>query len=46
LAEEELAVAEKTVEWLTIGKGKRKAAPTRAKVYAEMDEPVSNLTTH
>jgi hypothetical protein len=44
-AEEESAAVEKAVESLTVGKGKRKAAPTRAKVYAEMDEPVSDLTT-
>jgi hypothetical protein len=42
-AEEELAAAEKGVESLTVGKGKRKAAPARAKVYATMDEPVSSL---
>jgi hypothetical protein len=42
-AEKEPAAAEKGVESLTIGKGKRKAAPTRAKVYATMDEPVSSL---
>jgi hypothetical protein len=35
--------AEKAVESSTIGQGKRKAAPTRAKVYATMDEPVSNV---
>jgi hypothetical protein len=35
--------AEKVVESLTIGKGKRKAAPTRAKVYGEVDGPVSTL---
>jgi hypothetical protein len=28
---------------LAVGKGKRKVAPTRAKVYAEVDSPVSNL---
>jgi hypothetical protein len=42
-AEEEPAVAEKAVESSTAGKGKRKAAPTRAKVYAETGETVSNL---
>jgi hypothetical protein len=42
-AEEEPAAAEKTVESSTVGKGKRKAAPARAKVYAEMDEPVSTI---
>jgi hypothetical protein len=36
-------VAEKVVESLTIGKGKWKAAPARAKVYATMDEPVSSV---
>jgi hypothetical protein len=44
-AEEEPVVAEKGVESSTVGKGKRKAAPARAKVYATMDEPVSDLTT-
>jgi hypothetical protein len=43
--EEELAVAENVVELSTVGKGKRKAVPTRAKVYAEVDGPVSNLTS-
>jgi hypothetical protein len=28
----------------TIGKGKRKVAPARAKVYAPMDELVSSVT--
>jgi hypothetical protein len=42
-AEEEPAAAEKAVESLTVGKGKRKAAPARAKVYAAIDEPVSSL---
>jgi hypothetical protein len=42
-AEEEPAAAEKGVELSTVGKGKRKAAPARAKVYAEMDEPVSTI---
>jgi hypothetical protein len=46
LAEEELVTAEKGIESSTINKGKRKAAPARAKVYAEMDEPVSNLLSH
>jgi hypothetical protein len=44
--EEEPAAAEAAVESSTVGKGKRKAVPARAKVYAEMDEPVSDLTTH
>jgi hypothetical protein len=39
-AEEELAVVEKAVESSTVRKGKRKAAPTRAKVYAAVDGPV------
>jgi hypothetical protein len=34
-AEEEPAVVEKGVESSTVGKGKRKAAPARAKVYAD-----------
>jgi hypothetical protein len=34
---------EKGIELSTIGKGKRKVAPTRAKVYVAMDEPVSDL---
>jgi hypothetical protein len=41
--EEELAAAENVVKSSTIGKGKRKAAPARGKVYATMDEPVSSL---
>jgi hypothetical protein len=44
LAEEDLAAAEKAVESSTVGKGKRKAAPARAKVYATMDELVSSTT--
>jgi hypothetical protein len=44
-AEEELAVAEKVVESLTVRKGKQKAAPTRAKVYAAVDGLVSTLTS-
>jgi hypothetical protein len=42
-AEEKPVAAEKGVESSTIRKGKRKAAPARAKVYTEMDEPVSDL---
>jgi hypothetical protein len=42
---EEPAAAEIVVESLMVGKGKRKAAPTRAKVYVAVDEPVSDLTT-
>jgi hypothetical protein len=45
-ADEELAAVEKVVELLTVRKGKWKAALTRAKVYAEMDGPVSRLTSH
>jgi hypothetical protein len=41
--EEEPVAAEKAVESSTVGKGKRKAAPARAKVYATMDEPVSSV---
>jgi hypothetical protein len=43
LAEEELVAVEKVVESSTVGKGKRKAAPARAKVYATMDELVSSV---
>jgi hypothetical protein len=42
-AEEEPAVAERAVESSTVGKGKRKAVPVRAKVYAEVDGPVGHL---
>jgi hypothetical protein len=42
-AEEEPEVAEKVIESSTIGKGKRKAAPARAKMYVEVEGPVSNL---
>jgi negative regulator of genetic competence, sporulation and motility len=45
-AEEEPAAAEVVVESSTVGKGKQKAAPARAKVYAETGEPVSNLLNH
>jgi hypothetical protein len=41
-AEEEPAAAEKGAESSTVGKV-QKAAPARAKVYAEMDEPVSTV---
>jgi hypothetical protein len=37
--------AEKAVESSTVGKGKRKAAPARAKIYAAVDGPVSTLTS-
>jgi hypothetical protein len=42
-AEEEPVAAAKAVESSTIGKGKRKVAPTRAKVYRVVVGPVSNL---
>jgi hypothetical protein len=45
-ADEEPAAAEKAVESSTIGKGKRKAAPARARIYAAVDGPVSTLTSH
>jgi hypothetical protein len=35
--------AVKAVKLSTIGKGKRKAAPVRAKVYDGVEGPVSNL---
>jgi hypothetical protein len=41
-AEEEPEAAEKVVELLTVGKGKQKAVPARAKVYSEVDGPVSD----
>jgi hypothetical protein len=43
-AEEELAVVEKVVELLTVGKGKQKVAPMRAKVYGVVEGPVSRLS--
>jgi hypothetical protein len=43
-AEEEPAAAEIVAESSTVGKGKRKAAPARAKVYAAVDGPVSRLS--
>jgi hypothetical protein len=42
-AEEGPAVAEVVIESSTVGKGKGKAAPARAKVYAAVDGPVSRL---
>jgi hypothetical protein len=42
-AEEEPEVASKVVELSTVTKGKRKVAPMRAKMYAEVDGPVSCL---
>jgi hypothetical protein len=41
LAEEEMAATVKAVELLTVGKQKRKATPTRAKVYGEVEGLVS-----
>jgi hypothetical protein len=41
--EEEPAAAEVAVESSTVGKGKRKVAPARAKVYAAVDGLVSRL---
>jgi hypothetical protein len=43
--EEEPAAAEVAIESSTVGKGKWKVAPARAKVYAAVDEPVSNLSS-
>jgi hypothetical protein len=43
--EEEPAAAEVVVESSTVGKGKRKAAPARAKVYAAVEGPVSTLAS-
>jgi hypothetical protein len=42
-AKEELAAVEKVIESSTVGKGKRKAAPIRARVYTAVTEPVSVL---
>jgi hypothetical protein len=42
-AEEQPVAAERVVESSTVGKGKRKAAPARAKVYTVVDGPVSHL---
>jgi hypothetical protein len=44
LAEEELEAAAKAIELSTVGKGKWKAAPARAKVYGAVEGPVSNLS--
>jgi hypothetical protein len=44
LAEEEPELAAKVIELLTAGKGKRKVAPTWAKVYREVDGLVRNLS--
>jgi hypothetical protein len=46
LAEEEPVAVAKAVKSSTIGKWKRKAAPARAKVYTEVEGPVSDLTSH
>jgi hypothetical protein len=43
-AQEEPEAAAVVVESSTVGKGKWKVAPARAKVYTEMDGLVSNLT--
>jgi hypothetical protein len=43
LAEEALEAVVAVVESSTVSKGKWKAAPTRAKVYAVVDSPVSCL---
>jgi hypothetical protein len=45
-ADEEPAAVEKAVKSSTVGKGKRKVVPTRAKVYMEVDGLVSTLTSH
>jgi hypothetical protein len=42
-AEEEPETVAKAIESSTIGKGKQKVAPTRAKVYGVVEGPVSNL---
>jgi hypothetical protein len=41
-AEEEPKSVAKVVKSSTVGKGKRKAVASRAKVYGEVDGPVSN----
>jgi hypothetical protein len=43
LVEEEPVAVERVVELSTIGKGKWKVAPTRAKVYGVVEGPVSTL---
>jgi hypothetical protein len=43
-AEEGPAATQVVVESSTVGKGKQKAAPARAKVYAAVDGPVSRLS--
>jgi hypothetical protein len=42
VGEEEPKAAAKVAEMLTIGKGKRKVALARAKVFSEVDGPVSD----
>jgi hypothetical protein len=43
--EEEPVAAAKAIESSIIGKGKRRTVPTRAKVYAAVEGPVSDLTS-
>jgi hypothetical protein len=43
LAEEEPEAVEKVIKLSTVGKGKLKAVPARAKMYAEVEGLVSNL---
>jgi hypothetical protein len=43
LSEEEPEAVAKAVKSSTVGKGMQKAAPARAKVYAEVEGPVSTL---
>jgi hypothetical protein len=45
LVEEEPA-ADKVIESSTVGNGKQKAVPARAKVYGAVEGPVSNLPSH
>jgi hypothetical protein len=42
-AEEEPESVAKVIELLTVSKGKRNVVPARAKVYGEVDGPVSDL---
>jgi hypothetical protein len=44
VGEEEPEAVAKVAELSTIGKGKRKAAPVRAKVFSDVDGLVSNST--
>jgi hypothetical protein len=41
--EEEPKLVAKVIELSTVGKGKQKVVPARAKVYGEVDGPVSDL---